>query len=232
MLRNKNSLGPPPPTMTWGKASPVLIFSVLFDVLRFMCAQLWFFGPAMIALYCVGKVESVWVVGSLLKNACAVGATVAGVFGFPILEVVGLILAMAVGLIGWLTIGLIVLTTNSRIIQRNPMNTLWFVGSLLISEVPFVGALPALTVTMFRMYSVQIKKEQAALKEYQRLVEEELVEQRQARAAELMQARARTEAQAADDEQFEYEAAKDAQHEEDNENSESEEIPDDVRKRA
>lgn len=187
----------PPQTMTWAKASPVFVVSVLFDALRLMCQQLWFFGPALAALYCTsegGAALSSWTFGALGTKtagfACSVGATVIGAYGLPVIEVMGIILAIAVGLIGWMTIGLMLITSNRRIFKENAGNSLWFIGSLLISEVPFVGTIPALTGTLFKMYSVQIRTEKAALTAYHQRQETLKVQERQMQAAQLMQMRA------------------------------------------
>lgn len=187
----------PPQTMTWAKAAPMFVIAVLFDALRLMCQQLWFFGPALAALYCTaegGAALSSWTFGALGTKtagfACSVGATIIGAYGLPIIEVVGIILAIAVGLIGWMTVGLMLITTNGRIFKENAANSLWFIGSLLISEVPFVGTIPALTGTLFKMYSVQIRTEKAALRAYHQRQETLNVQQRQMQAAQRMQMRA------------------------------------------
>ena len=189
-MPNRTDLGPPPETMTWGKASPIFIVAGIFDALRLMCEQLWFFGPALVALYCADKVGGIALVGGLLVKACIAGAAVGGAYGLPIIEALGIILAIAVGFMGWLIVGLMLVMTNRRIFKENSLNIVWFAGSLLISEIPFVGTLPALSGTLFKMYRTQIHKEKAALAEYKKKSEEARVQERQRQAAEVMQMRA------------------------------------------
>lgn len=180
--------------MTWAKASPVLVVCVIFDALRIFFEQFWFFGPALAAVACTGVVSSVvGELGGLTAAACTAGAGVLGYFGAAPIEAFGVIMAMAVGLMGWLAIGLMLIVSNARIFEENAGHALWFAGSLLISEVPIVGTIPALTIIVWRMYRTQIKKETAALQKYEgeqaaALAEEQRERQRQ--AAELMQAHA------------------------------------------
>ena len=209
-MPNRTDLGPPPETMTWGKASPVFIVAGIFDVLRLMCEQLWFFGPALVALYCADKVGDIAVVGGLLVKACIAGAAVGGAYGLPIIEALGIVLAIAVGFMGWLIVGLMLIMTNRRIFKENSVNIIWFAGSLLISEIPFVGTLPALSGTLFKMYRTQIRKEKAALAEYKKKSEEARIQERQRQAAEVMQMRAMQQDQEqAMEEEAEAEAAND-----------------------
>lgn len=197
MRRNSSE---PPKTMTWTKASPVLAVCVVFDALRIFFEQFWFFGPVLAVGICTviaeGVVKTV-TFGLLGTKTAAVTCTAAGgllgYFGAAPIEAFGVIMAMAVGLMGWLAIGLMLIMTNSRIFEENAGHALWFAVSLLISEVPIVGTIPALTIIVWRMYHVQIKKEAAAWRQYESeqataLVEEREEQQRQ--AAELMQARA------------------------------------------
>lgn len=198
---------PPPKTMTWAKASPVLAVCVVFDALRIFFEQFWFFGPALAAGVCTIIAEGVvkTVTFGLLGTktaaaACATGAGVLGYFGAVPIAAFGVIMAMAVGLMGWLAIGLMLIVSNARIFEENAGHALWFAGSLLISEVPIVGTIPALTIIVWRMYRTQIKKETEALRKYESEQAAALAEERgeqQRQAAELMQARALQQAQAA-----------------------------------
>jgi hypothetical protein len=115
-------------------------------------------------------------------------------------------MAMAVGLMGWLTVGLMLILSNARIFEENAGHALWFAASLLISEIPIIGTIPALTVVVWRMYRVQIKKETAALRKYESEQAAALEEERQQRLAEFMQSRALQQAQMAQAEQQEQEA--------------------------
>lgn len=190
-MPRKRSDQEPPPAMTWAKASPVLVLCIVFDALRFMFNQFWFFGPVLIGIGTGAAVGGVTgkVTGVIAGGASALGA--------PELQVFGMVMAMAVGLFGWLTIGLLLITTNTRIFKENAGNTIWFVAGLGISEIPFIGALPALTGTVLKMYGTQIKKEKAMLRKYEKEHADAQLRERNRQAAELMQVRA---AQLAQDE--------------------------------
>lgn len=184
----------PPKTMTWSKAVPVLIVCIIFDALRMFFEQFWFFGPALAAAACTGAVSS-WVgsLWGLTAAACTGVAAALGYFGAAPIETFGVIMAMAVGLMGWLTIGLILILTDARIFEENAGHALWFAASLLVSEVPIVGTIPALTIIVWRMYRTQIHKEAVARRQYeseQAATLEEEREERQRQATELMRARA------------------------------------------
>lgn len=190
-MPQKRNSQEPPRVMTWMKASPVLIVSFIFDALRFMFSQFWFFGPVLIGI------GTSAVVGGVTGKVAGVIAGGASVLGAPELQIFGIVMAMAVGLLGWLTIGLLLIITNARIFKENAGNTLWFIASLGISEIPFIGALPALTGTVVKMYSTQIKKEKAMLRKYEKEQAAVQLQERKQQAAELMQVRA---AQLAQDE--------------------------------
>lgn len=177
--RTRKTSSAPPQAMTWGKAAPVLAVSLIFDALRFMFEQFWFFGPALAALFCSAKISgAIGTVWGAVPAVCGAGAVAVGIAGAPEIEMFGTILAMAIGLLGWLTIGAWLLLTNARIFEANATAMLWFVGGLFVSEVPIVGSVPAITITLWRMYHVQIKKDAEALKKYtQQDVEERQREQ-------------------------------------------------------
>lgn len=162
MPQNRNN-GTPPPVMTWPKAAPVLGIAVLFDVLRTIFEWFFLFGPAFAAIAANAAVGG----GIFGTVAGAAAALFAGTIGAPAIEAFGVVMAMAVGLAGWMTIGLILALKNRHIFKANPANTIWYVAGLMVSEVPFVGTLPAFTVSMWRMYRAQIQRDQAALKAYQ-----------------------------------------------------------------
>lgn len=215
----------PPEVMTWGKAIPVLVVCGLFDFLRLMFEQFLFFGPAFANIYCVEKVSNV--VGTTIGGVvCSSTAIAAGLLSGVAIETFGIMMAMAIGLIGWLSIGAWLMGANRRILKENEGNAVWFVASLAVSEIPIVGSLPALTAIMARMYYVQIKKEEAALKKYEEEQAARRLRERAENDAEFMQARGEqfvSELEAADDEQSaEVEAVSDEEYE----------TPEQVRKRA
>lgn len=204
--------------MTWAKATPTLILALVFDALRLFFELFWFFGPAIAALYCAdtasGWVGSLW---GLTAAACTTIAAVAGAYASPATTAFGVVMAIAVGLIGWMTLGLLLIMTNARMFKENAGSALWFVGSLLVSEAPLLGAVPALTGSLARLYSVQIKKEKVAFLAYQ---EEEAAYQqkeRQQQAARATQVRneriAQTQGQEVSDyAQYDEEPANDEQY--------------------
>jgi uncharacterized membrane protein len=169
--------------MTWGRALPVLALCLLFDALRFMCEQLWFFGPAIASIYCTAKVSGS-VGTSLAGLLCGTGGIAAGYFGAPLIVPLGVVLAMAVGLFGWLVIGAWLTFANKRIFKEN---SLWFAGSLLLSETPLIGALPALTGIVGKMYRTQIQKEAAELAAYKKRREEATLAERRMKTAQFIQ---------------------------------------------
>jgi hypothetical protein len=219
MPQKRNDLMPPP-VMTWPKATPVLALSVIFDAIRFFFEQFWFFGPALAAIYCTGKageyVGSLW---GLTAAACPAAAGVAGYFASAPIATFGIVMAIAVGFLGWLTIGLILLMTNNRIFKENEGHALWFVGSLLISEIPIVGSIPGFTIIVFKMYRTQIKKDRELFKKYQKEQAAQQLQERNQRIAEL------TQAQAADNYYAQEQEVEDEEYAD-------EEIPEEVREAA
>ncbi len=160
--------------MTWTRATPVLVICLVFDALGSFFAMFWLIGPALAAAYCVaegGTALETWTLGLLgTKTAaavCSYGAVKAGAILSAPLTTFGTVMDMAIGLFGWLTVGLILIITNARIFKENVSHTVWFVGSLLVSEVPIIGTVPALSVTMWRLYHAQIKKEKEDMKRYE-----------------------------------------------------------------
>ena len=211
--------------MTWMGALPVLVVAVIFDAVRLMFEMFWFFGPALAALYCATKVGDVAVIGGLLTKGCIAIAGVAGFFGSPAITAFGVVMAIAVGLLGWMTIGLILMMTNARIFKENAA---WFVVSLAVSETPIIGSIPALTLTLVKMYSHQIKLEKAAMKKYEEEqgVAQAREQQQMAQFAQMQQIQAAqqgaandaayeqaaTEQEIVEQEQMATEAANDAQY--------------------
>lgn len=182
--------------MTWSRATLVLVLAIVFDALRAFFELFWFFGPAIAAFYCTSATNDVVgtsvssVAGKVVAVTCSAASGVAGFFAGPALVAFGVVMAMAIGFLGWMTIGLIIIMTNPRILKENKGNGVWFIASLLISELPIIDALPSFTITLFRMYSVQIKTERKAWQEYEKA---HLAEQRQERdqqIAEYNEARA------------------------------------------
>ena len=175
---------PEPPVMTWTKASPALAIAVIFDLVRLFFEFFWFLGPALAGVYCAAKVGNVWVVGKLLTAACAAGAVAVGAGGIELTATFGTVMAMATGFAGWLAVGGWLMVTNSRIFKEN---ALWFAGSLLISEVPLVGSLPAISVAVWKMHSNQIKIETAAHEKWEEENAEALRQEQAQQAAAIMQ---------------------------------------------
>ena len=171
MIQNKSSA--PPQTMTWSKASPVLVVAVIVDLARAFFEMFWFFGPAIAAMGCTGVVNNfigtsvASVVGKVVAVTCTGAAGAAGFFGSEVTIVFGTIMAIAVGLMGFIVLGILILTTNARLFRVNMTGSLWFLGGLAISEIPFIGTFPAFSVILWKLYRKQIKIEGTALKKYQ-----------------------------------------------------------------
>lgn len=187
---------PPIARMTWGRALPVLAICVVFDLIRFMFEWFVFFGPALAAIACTAGVNNVLgttiagMAGKLVAGTCATGAGVLGFFGSGAIEAFGIVMAMAVGLAGWGTVTLILAIINPGIWKSNIWNWAWSLFALGVSEVPFLGTIPMLTITHWRLYMGQIKKDKEALKKYQREQEQVAATSRsiqRQQAAQLMQ---------------------------------------------
>ncbi len=195
--------------MTWTRAMPVMTTALVFDAVRFLFEQFWFFGPVLIGVGTTAATSGLF--GTWISSI--LGTAGGGVSGFvigPALEVLGIILAVAVGFFGWLTVGLMIMLTNARIFKESSGNMLWFMFGLLISETPFIGSLPGLTGTTFKMYHSQIKRDREALARYESEQAESGRQEQAQIAAQITQIKA---AEAANDESMD-------------------EIPDDVRKAA
>lgn len=163
MPSRKNSK-PPPETMTWWKAAPVLAVCVVFDALRFFFEMFWFFGPTLAAAVCAAK-------GADLagKAGAVAGGFLCGAAGTALssgFEAFGVVMAMAIGLFGWLVVLLLNLLNNRDIFKENFSMLLKYGVGLLVSETPLINALPALTIVNTIMFRVQIQKGKEVLKKY------------------------------------------------------------------
>lgn len=214
-------INPPPEVMSWGKLSAVLVVSVsvIFDALRIASGALWLFGPAVAAVYCQQKLSGS--LGETISAAvCATGATTLGTVASPAFMLFGTVLAMIVGIFGWLIVMAIIIFTNERLVKENLSHVFWLAGSLLVSEIPLLGSIPALTATVIKLYSAQIKRDKELLRAYatsSAVSQQEEQDQRDAVVFQIQQTRA----QASREETYarqEKEAA--------------EEIPDEMRRAA
>lgn len=207
--RGEAGLGAPPPLMTWGKASFVLIIGAIFDALGAFFALFWLMGPVFAGLICTGvgyaTIGSLW---GLTAVACAAGAGVAGFAFSPALTAFGAVMAMLVGFAAWGTVGLLLALTNGRIFKENATQLLWLVGGLALDQIPIVNAIPALTPILWRLYRAQIKKEKAAFAEYETRKVALDTQERQEQFMRVLQMRA---AQAAQEEREEV-AAREYEH--------------------
>ena len=193
-MSSRRNNKPPPEVMTWGRALPVLAASFVFDALRSFFGMFWLFGPALAAAYCTAVVSGTletWTFGLLGTKTAAAACTVAGAAAGSLLSapliIFGTVMAMAVGLFGWMTIGLVIMMTNARIFKEHAGHSLLSIVGLGISELPLIGALPALTGTTWRMYHTQIKTDEKAMEKYEKENAAEQLQERREQAAELMQ---------------------------------------------
>lgn len=158
--------------MTWGKAAPVLALCVAFDLLRTFFSLFWLFGPALGAAYCTSTVniaagtDIAGGAGQVVAGLCTGVAVAAGVAFSAAITWFGVIMAMAIGLFGWLLVYTILIVSNGRIFRENSSSILMTLLSLGTSELPFINALPALTLTTGRLYHTQIKMEKKRLQKW------------------------------------------------------------------
>jgi len=219
----QNRPSPEPPVMTWRKAGPVLAVAGLFDAGQIFFQLFWFFGPALAAIYCTSTatdwVGSLW---GLTASACGLVGVAAGVAASAVTIPFGVVMAMAVGLTGFLSLGLWIVRTNARIFKANATGALWFGGSLVISELPLIGALPALSLVLWKLYRTQIRVEGKAHAKWKKEQAETLRQEREQQTARLMRIQT---AQVAEADQ---QAANEAVYAEDA----NDEIPEEVRRAA
>lgn len=203
MPQNRNS-AKPPEAMTWGKAMPMIVVAGVFDLVRIFFEMFWFFGPALVAAYC-SMSASEWVgsLWGLTEAACATAAGVAGFYGAAVTIPFGTTMAMATGLFGYLTLGLWILMKNPRIFIANASGSLWLAGGFGVSVVPLIGAIPAFSLVLWRLYRTQIRVEKAALKKWEKEHAAAKRQEREQQAAALM----RMQQAAANDEAYEQVAA-------------------------
>lgn len=190
----------PPEPMTWGRASTVLVVALLFDAFRLFFNLFWLMGPALVTILCTAKVNEVlttWTAGMLGAKTAALacsagvvgtitGLTVAtGGLSSAAIETFGVMMAMATGLLGWLILGAILFLTNQRIFTQTSGNGLKFASSLLVSEIPFLNALPVMTFSIWRLYASQILHEKKELLAWEAAHAAEIQQEYEQQAAQL-----------------------------------------------
>lgn len=190
LLKNSKS----PEAMTWGKGVPVIVIAVVFDALRIFFEMFWIFGPALAVAYCTAEGSAVLSSATFgvletktAAAACSLAGGAAGYFASPALILFGNVMAIAIGLFGWLTIGLVLIITNARIFTEHASHKLWLVASLLISEIPIIGSLPAFTVTIVKMYHAQIKNDKETLEKAAGNGNDSKLQERRQQSTELKQ---------------------------------------------
>lgn len=195
--------GPRPKTMTWAKAIPVLAVCLVFDAVRFIFEWFILFGPAFLGAG-AGYLASgylAWLPGNAgpwlsgLVGAATAGAS--GYYGFSIFLALGEIMSVVIGIAGWITVLLILISLNRRVFRRDAKYFIWMLVGFVGTETPFLGSISWLTITVARLYYVQIKKEKGALRAWeaaQRQIaqaqQEELAYQIASRRRELLEERA------------------------------------------
>ena len=189
MPQKRNRRGPPP-VMTWGKASPVIIAAGLSDLIGIFFEFFWFFGPALAAAYCSATVSDVAIVGGLLATGCVAAATVGGAAVSAFTTPFGVIMAMAVAFIGFLIVGLWVVKTNVRIFKANAAGSLWFMGGFGVSMMPLIGIVPAFSLVLLKLYRTQIRVEKAAYVKWEKENAAAQLQERQQQEAQLIQTQA------------------------------------------
>lgn len=177
-----------PPVMTWSKAFPVLAFAVIADLARAFFNTFWFFGPAFAAIFCAAYASNT-TLGSLVgttisSTVCAAGAAIVGAGALGPMAAFGVIMADSVGFAAFLILAGLIVTTNRRLFKVNGTAMFQFVGGFAVAEIPFIGALPAFTFVLWRLYRHQIKVEKAAFKKYEAQRRVRVIGQQQAQLAQ------------------------------------------------
>jgi hypothetical protein len=177
--------------MTWGRALPVLVGSLIFDAAGAFFAFFWIIGPALgFGICAVTGQSTVGSLGGVTETICVGAAAAASYLLAGAFEAFGAVMAALVSYMGWGAATLYLLLTNARIYKKNSDHILWSLGGLVIDGVPFVNALPALTATMYKLYRTQIHKERAELEAYIRakaLLEAQTQQETWAQAAQEQQ---------------------------------------------
>jgi hypothetical protein len=150
------------PRMTNTKAAILLGLAVIFDVLKFMCTQLWFFGPALIGT-AVAAATGSKAVGAL-AGALGIGAQVFPAIGIGI-AVLGLILAITVGFLGWLILIITMAAFGIRFFDGHNRAFLRIFVGFLVSELPLIDALPSFTFSIWSIVRGEYKADKIARKE-------------------------------------------------------------------
>ncbi len=157
--------------MTWTKAVPVLAVSIVFDAVRLVFANFWFFGPALAGTGAAAWVSSMLgggVVGGVVGVGAGAVTTYYAAAASGAFQMIGTVIAMAIGFMGWLTIGLWLVVGNPEIFKVSASNKLWMLLGLGVAETPILSSfVPALTGSVVRAYRVQIKHDKAVLKRWQ-----------------------------------------------------------------
>ena len=157
------SIPPRPSAMSWARAVPVLAACVIFDALRILFEQFWFFGPALLGI----ATNAVLGGGLIGKAAGVVVGGAAGFAGGGFFEIFGAVMAIAVAVLGWLVVLFLLIILNGRLFKTLATGWLWSLLGLGVSALPIVGTVPALTLTTLKLYHAQIKKDKVALKEWE-----------------------------------------------------------------
>lgn len=182
---NKSSQKPPS-VMTWMKAAPVLVVAGIFDAARCFFLSFWFFGPALAAMYCTSKLNSLIETniavtgGKIVATACVSGAAAGGAVSAPALIAFGTIMAISVGFAGWFIVTFFIAATNSRALGENPFAVLWL----------FEGLGASVFIMAWGIYRTQIKKEKEMMKKYQKETAVARQQEQNQQTAYLMQAQA------------------------------------------
>jgi hypothetical protein len=175
-----------PQRMTWAKAAPIFAITGTFDLARLFFTLFWFFGPVLAGTATAAYLNQY--MGSWLSET--IGTLVAGASGVYLsaaLGIFGTVMAMVLGFMGALVSLSAILATNARIFKVNARAVLWMVLGFGITQTPFIGGLPSLTVTAWRLYHHQIKAEKAAHQAWQQARDAAEQEKRVARETHITQ---------------------------------------------
>ena len=209
MPQNKLSSKPPEVSNRWSSA-PVFAAFVILDLLRAFFQLFWFLGPAVAAIICTAGVNSVVDTsiadagGKIVAAGCAAAGVVGGAAASGFTTPLGIIVADAIGLFSFLSLKLW-MNVSPRMHRVHKNTVLWQMGSLLLSELPFLGAFPVYSLFVWISIGKAIQIEKKELKKW----EAATAVARQKQRAQLMQAQAigqaRTEQEAIAREQEDFE---------------------------
>ena len=206
--RSAIKLGEPPRNHATTAVQVVLYsLAVLFDVAKLFFVLLIVTGPALL-----GLAANVYVGGGTLGKIAAAGATAtAGIVEVFVpgaasaVATFGAITAIMIGFAGWSIVVVIMLFSGIHLLGGRQHTFLRVLGGWIVSEIPFLGAIPTFTPTIFFILRDEKNAYRKALQKYKEQEQAQRIEQQQEYLARVQQLRMQQEMQAANDNEEEIE---------------------------